>query len=160
MANECRNNHLYRGFFQSDDGIISRVLKSNSRKITFQTTFGLNSSLVKILKDQPEHVFFSERSRIARLGIQIECDAPSVENLEKDRVTLTLEATPVIPGYPKLGVLREFFTLGLPVGRLVFCRTPGKFIFQDVIFCFGALLLGVLLNISKHPGLFIVKGVL
>jgi predicted Rossmann-fold nucleotide-binding protein len=36
-------------------------------------------------------------------------------------ITLTLVASAVISGYPGLDEFKDFFTLGLPVGRLVFC---------------------------------------
>ncbi len=121
MARTHRDNYLFRGLLQSEDGVISRILDVNNRSITFQTTFGLNEDLVKELKNRPEHIVFSERSRIARLGIQIKCDPPDLNSLKGDIVTLTLAASAVISGYPGLDEFKDFFTLGLPVGRLVFC---------------------------------------
>jgi len=121
MARTHRDNYLFRGLLQSQDGVISRILDVNNRSITFQTTFGLNEDLVKELKNRPEHIVFSERSRIARLGIQIKCDPPDLNSLKGDMVTLTLAASAVISGYPGLDEFKDFFTLGLPVGRLVFC---------------------------------------
>jgi predicted Rossmann-fold nucleotide-binding protein len=133
MAKDERDNLVYRGLLQSDDGIIAKVVKANSRVITFQTTFGLNDQLIERLKNQSEHIVFSERSRIARLGVQIKCEPPSAEALEGDQVTLTLEASPVIPGYPGLDALRDFFTLGLPVGRLVFCDPAALLTSEEVL---------------------------
>ena len=121
MARIYKNNHLFRGLLQSEDGIISRIMDVNDRSITFQTTFGLNEDLIDELKNRPEHIVFSERSRIARLGIQIKCDPPDADSLQADMITLTLAASAVIPGYPGLDEFKDFFTLGLPVGRLVFC---------------------------------------
>jgi predicted Rossmann-fold nucleotide-binding protein len=121
MARTYKNNHLFRGLLQSEDGIISRILDVNDRSITFQTTFGLNEDLIDELKNRPEHILFSERSRIARLGIQIKCDPPDADSLQGDMITLTLAASAVIPGYPGLDEFKDFFTLGLPVGRMVFC---------------------------------------
>jgi predicted Rossmann-fold nucleotide-binding protein len=121
MARTYKNNHLFRGLLQSEDGIISRILDMNHRSITFQTTFGLNEDLADELKNRPEHIVFSERSRIARLGIQIKCDPPGADSLQGDMITLTLVASAVISGYPGLDEFKDFFTLGLPVGRLVFC---------------------------------------
>ena len=121
MARKQTNNHLFRGLLQSEDGQISKIIDSNHKTITFEATFGLSDELIDQLKNQPEHILFSERSRIARLGIQIECDPPGIDGLEADKVTLRLVASAVIPGYPGLNVIREFFSLGLPVGRLVFC---------------------------------------
>ena len=132
MVKDERDNLIYRGLLQSDDGIIAKVVKANSRVITFQTTFGLNDQLIERLKSQSEHIVFSERSRIARLGVQIKCEPPSADALEGDRVTLTLVASPVIPGYPGLNALRDFFTLGLPVGRLVFCD-PAALLTSDEV---------------------------
>jgi predicted Rossmann-fold nucleotide-binding protein len=121
MNKTHNNNHLFRGLLQSEDGVISRILDINERSITFRTTFGLNQDLVDELKNRPEHILFSERSRIARLGIQIKCDPPRIDALQGNKITLTQVASAVIAGYPRLGELQEFFTLGLPVGRLVFC---------------------------------------
>ncbi len=121
MAKRHRNNHLLRGFIQSEDGVISRVLEVNSRSMTFEAAFEISEPLADRLKNQPEHVLFSERSRIARLGVQINCTPPTADSLQGNIVTLTLSAVSMIPGYPHLGQLRDFFSLGLPVGRLVFC---------------------------------------
>ncbi|MEJ2729609.1 MAG: hypothetical protein P8185_14070 [Deltaproteobacteria bacterium] len=133
MAKDKRDNLIYRGLLQSDDGIIAKVVKANTRVITFKTTFRLNDQFIERLKNQSEHIVFSERSRIARLGVQIKCEPPTADALEGDRVTLTLAASPVIPGYPGLDELRDFFTLGLPVGRLVFCDPEALLTSDEVL---------------------------
>lgn len=133
MVKADQENQIYRGLVQSDDGIITKILNSNSRAITFQTTFGLNDQLIERLKNQSEHMVFSERSRIARLGVQIKCEPPTSDALTGDRVTLKLIASPVIPGYPGLNALREFITLGLPVGRLVFCDPEALLTSDEVL---------------------------
>jgi predicted Rossmann-fold nucleotide-binding protein len=133
MANERQENRIYRGLLQSDDGIITKVVNANSRVMTFQTTFGLNEQLSERLKTQSEHIVFSERSRIARLGVQIKCEPPSADAVTGDRITLTQVATPVIQDYPGLNELREFFTLGLPVGRLVFCDPEALLTSDEVL---------------------------
>ena len=115
------DNHIFRGLLQSDDGIIAHIVDSGPETMTFETTFGLTDPLIDRLKHQPEHIVFSERSRIARLGVQIKSAAASDDALSGDTITLTLVASSVIPGYPDLDELRDFFTLGMPVGRLVFC---------------------------------------
>jgi len=89
--------------------------------MTFETTFGLSGEMIDQLKSQPEHIVYSERSRIARLGIQIECDPPRADSIKGSKITLTQVATAVIAGYPGLEEMKDLFTLGLPVGRLVFC---------------------------------------
>jgi len=121
MEKRNRDNRSYRGLLQSDDGIISRVVDTAKHKITFQTEFGLSKNMIGRLERQPEQIVFSERSRIARLGFQITSDVPTIEDLKDDILTLTQIVSPVIPGYPGLDLVQEFFTTGLPVGRLVFC---------------------------------------
>ena len=102
MARTHKNNHLFRGLLQSEDGVISRVLDVNSQSMTFETTFGLSEELIDQLKNQPEHIVFSERSRIARLGMQIKCDPPTADSIKGSKITLTLVASAVIAGYPGL----------------------------------------------------------
>ena len=121
MSRTPKNNHMFRGLLQSEDGVISRVLTVNSQSMTFETTFGLSGEMIDQLNNQPEHIVFSERSRIARLGIQIECDPPRADRIKGSKITLTQVASAVIAGYPGLEEMKDLFTLGLPVGRLVFC---------------------------------------
>ena len=46
---------------------------------------------------------------------------------------IDLEASSVIPGYPTLEALKEFFTTGLPVGRLVFCNPDNLLSSEEVL---------------------------
>jgi len=133
MAKAEQENITYRGLVQSDDGIITRILNSNARAITFQTTFGLNDQLAQRFKNQSEDIVFSERSRIARLGVQIKCEPPTADDVKGQRITLKQVASTVIPGYPGLKALREFITLGLPVGRLVFCDPDALLTSDEVL---------------------------
>jgi predicted Rossmann-fold nucleotide-binding protein len=133
MPRTHTNHHLFRGLLQSEDGLISRVLDVNKQSITFEATFGLSEELVEQLQNQPEHIVFSERSRIARLGIQIKCAPPSADKLAAGEITLTLVASAMISGYPGLNAIRDFFTLGLPVGRLVFCDPEALLSSDDVL---------------------------
>jgi predicted Rossmann-fold nucleotide-binding protein len=127
------DNHIFRGLLQSDDGIITRVTDSDGETITFETTFGLNEPLIERLKHYPEHILFSERSRIARLGVQIKSEPPSTDGLDGDTVTLTLVASSAIPGYPGLDELQDIFSLGMPVGRLVFCDPEALLTSDEVL---------------------------
>jgi predicted Rossmann-fold nucleotide-binding protein len=121
MAKLFRDNRSYRGVLQSDDGVILKVIAQEPNRIRFQSAFGLSPHMIRRLKSHPEHIVFSERSRIARLGIQITCSALDDNQLEDDVLIVEQEARAVIPGYPSLDMLRPFFDQGLPVGRLVFC---------------------------------------
>ena len=119
MAQILRDTRSYRGMLQSDDGQIVKIVSHDDHQITFQSAFGLSAHMIQKLKNSPEHILFSERSRIARLGIQITCETPSFEMLDNDMLVLTQTASAVIPGYPDLNQLRPYFDQGLPVGRLV-----------------------------------------
>jgi hypothetical protein len=133
MANRTRNHHAYRGLLQSEDGYITRVLRAGPRQLVFETAFGLRGPLAEFLKSRPEHVLFSERSRIARLGVQIESEPVAAARLRQGQAILTLKASAVIPGYPRLADLRDFFTHGLPVGRLVYCDPQALLTSEEVL---------------------------
>jgi predicted Rossmann-fold nucleotide-binding protein len=133
MNHPAKNHHAFRGLLQSEDGIITRVLRAGRRKIVFETTFGLRGPLAGLLKEQPEHLLFSERSRIARLGVQIESAPVAEARVTGGRAILTLEASSVIPGYPGLAELKDFFSPGLPVGRLVYCDPEALLSSEEVL---------------------------
>ena len=133
MDQMIRDNRSFRGVLQSDDGHIVKVLSENGNQITFQSAFGLSQHMIRQLKDNPEHLVFSERSRIARLGVQITCDPPTLDQLDGDLLFLTQTASAAIPGYPGLDQLRTFFDEGLPVGRMVFCDPNALLTSEEVM---------------------------
>jgi predicted Rossmann-fold nucleotide-binding protein len=128
-----KDDRSYRGVLQSDDGVISKVLEKKENQIKFQTTFGLSRHMVERLKDQPEQIVFSERSRIARLGIQIIGEPPAIDSLEGQKLVITQTASAVIPGYPGLDRLTSFFAQGLPVGRMVYCDPASLLSSEEVM---------------------------
>ena len=115
------DSHFYRGMLQSKDGVISEIIRSDKRSATFLARFELTKELADRLKAEPEHMVFSERSRIARLGVQMRCDPIDSDSLEDRTLTLRLTAMPFISRYPGMDMLAPFFTPGFPVGRLLFC---------------------------------------
>lgn len=130
---QIRDNRSYRGMLQSDDGAIARVLETKKNRITFETAFGLSTHMMERLARQPEHIVFSERSRLARLGIRITGEPPTVAQLDDDVLVLRQTASAVIPGYPSLKKLQSFFVEGLPVGRMVFCDPDALLSSEEVI---------------------------
>ncbi|MFO8083517.1 MAG: LOG family protein [Desulfobacterales bacterium] len=126
------DNQLYRGLLQTNDGVITEVLESGENYLIFNAFFNLSSRLVDKLEAFPEHLIFSERSRIARIGVQITSETPKAEALEKGGIALRLKAWQAIKGYPALTMLKDFFSEGLPVGRLVFCD-PGALLSSDEV---------------------------
>lgn len=130
MTAKNNNIHSYRGVLKSSDGIITKVFHSTDTVVSFEATFTLSEELMdRFVALRPlEHLtlptdplIFSERSRIARLGIQISGEDPKLGRLEGNNLTLAMSASRVIPGYPGLDVLKEFFDIGFPVGRLIYC---------------------------------------
>jgi predicted Rossmann-fold nucleotide-binding protein len=133
MTKRTRDNRSYRGMLQSEDGVIARVLTQDAKEITFESRFGLSDHMIERLAALPEHIVFSERSRIARLGIQITGEQPTISQLEGDELVLTQTATAVIPGYPQLNQLAAFIDQGLPVGRMVFCDPEALLSSEEVM---------------------------
>ncbi len=118
---------------QTEDGSIAKVLESDNGYFSFSASFKMSDRLIEKAKHCPQHLIYSERSRIARLGVQIVCDPISADSLEKKSLTLNFKAWPVIKGYPGLEMLRDFFTEGLPVGRLVFCDPDALLTSDEVL---------------------------
>ena len=133
MAKQFKEKRSFRGLLQSEDGYISKLLSSNEQTIIFEAVYRFSDELIERLHHQPQHLLFSERSRIARLGIQITSEPPSIDNLDGDLLVLTQEARPMISGYPGLEELRVFFDIGLPVGRLVFCDPEALLSSEEVL---------------------------
>ena len=61
MQKRYNDNDLFRGLWQSEDGVAVNILKADAKSITFETTFGLSDPLIDCLKNKPEHIVFSER---------------------------------------------------------------------------------------------------
>ena len=133
MAVNRWRNGFQRGVMHSEDGIITEVLNSATKKITIRASFRLSAELIELFRQQPGSFIFSERSRIARLGVQIKSEEIRQEHLEGDSVSLTLVAAPVIKGYPDSSELRIFFKPGFPVGRLVFCDPDALMTSDEVL---------------------------
>ncbi|MFH0995083.1 MAG: hypothetical protein V1844_06235 [Pseudomonadota bacterium] len=133
MSHRRWDNRSFRGMLQSGDGVITKVTEANRQAISFQVAFELTDIFIDRLKHQAEHLVFSERSRIARLGVNILGDAPSADRLEGNTLLLDLQASAVIQGYPGLDVLKDLFTAGLPVGRLVYLNPDALLTSEEVL---------------------------
>jgi len=142
MPIENKKIQSFRGVLQSDDGVITKIFDNTNHSVSFQATFHLSEELkerikasegfIESLKFQRDPLIFSERSRIARLGIQISCEKPRLGEMEENALSVAMVASQVIPGYPALEDLLEYFTLGFPVGRLIFCD-PDSLLTSDEV---------------------------
>lgn len=111
-------------FWTSDDGIITScrdVKDSNTLQLTI--TFKLrNKAEIQHAREYRRQIKFTERSTIARLGIEI--TAPKPPRLNKDRMILTGEAHVYDANFPCLPFFRDLLKPGTPVGRLFYA--PGS----------------------------------
>lgn len=114
-------NPLFRGFYQSDDGAITEIIQADDRLMTFKATFTIPGNLVTQFRAHPERLIFSERSRIARLGVMIRNEPLTKSHFNDNKVTVTMNATSVITGYPAFSQLQPFFSIGFKIGRLAYC---------------------------------------
>jgi predicted Rossmann-fold nucleotide-binding protein len=133
MSHRTWDNRSFRGMLQSGDGVITNVTEANRHIISFQVAFELTDIFIDRLKNQAKHLVFSERSRIARLGVNIVGDAPSPDRLEGRTLVLDLQASAVIQGYPGLDVLKDLIIAGLPVGRLVYLNPDALLTSEEVL---------------------------
>ena len=100
MTVENNKIQSFRGILQSSDGIITKVFHSTEQSISFEAAFTLSEELkervqgtgsyIDSLTLQDDPLIFSERSRIARLGIQISGENPKLGKLEHDTLTLSM----------------------------------------------------------------------
>ncbi len=126
-------NRIFRGFYHSEDGIITKVMEADETSVTFQAAFAIPRHLLTQFKEHPEFLIFSERSRIARLGVMITSETPQRHGFKDDQLILTLKAMSVIPDYPDFCKLKPFFSTGLKIGRLAYCDPRMLLTANDVL---------------------------
>ena len=60
MINRNWNNTVFRGVFQSSDGVISKVIESKSNSLRFEAAFNADTAFIEKYQHTPEHFVFSE----------------------------------------------------------------------------------------------------
>ncbi|MFA6011757.1 MAG: LOG family protein [Desulfobacteraceae bacterium] len=124
---------LLRGFYHSEDGVITEILDADDQGITFTATFSISKNLIDQFKAHPEHLMFSQRSRIARLGVMISNKSLAQGHFKDDQVTIKMNASSVITGYPAFHDMKPFFTPGLKIGRLAYCDPENLLTSNEVL---------------------------
>ncbi len=127
------DNRLFRGVLQSKDGVITKIFDATNEEIVFQAAFKINNEFLDKFRQTPDNIIFSERSRIARLGVQIMPEQLSLESLTANCINLKMTAVSVISGYPALKLFESFFSPGFQVGRLVYCDPEALLSSEEVI---------------------------
>ena len=128
-----KSNSLLRGFYHSEDGVITEIVNGNENSVTFKAMFSIPGHLLEQFKAHPEHLMFSQRSRIARLGVMISSESLAQGHFMNDQVVITMNASSVITDYPAFSDLRPFFTPGLKIGRLAFCDPENLLTSNEVL---------------------------
>lgn len=124
---------LLRGFYHSEDGVITEILDADDQGMTFTATFSISKNLIDQFKAHPEHLMFSQRSRIARLGVMISNKSLAQGHFKDDQVTIKMNASSVITGYPAFHDMKPFFTPGLKIGRLAYCDPENLLTSNEVL---------------------------
>jgi len=113
-------------FWISDDGIItSSRSKRNGQTIALVVTFKLrNAADAEIARQRLSKLQFSERSSIARIGIEIY--SSSAPRINRDRLVLDCEAFVYDTSFPCAAYFRKLLVNGTPVGRLFYAPESQK----------------------------------
>lgn len=101
----------------SADGQVTSTEKSDNGSLTVHAEFDLESDeRTAWVMEHPDEVQFTERSTLARIGIDlIECEEL---RLNKGKVHLVFKAFVIGPEFPTWDYLPEILKPGIPVGRL------------------------------------------
>lgn len=157
MLNKNWNNHIFSGVLQSEDGFISQIIENQRTSLVFTAEFKADPGFVRKYSEAPEDFVFSERSRIARLGVQIKIEENQPVGIDNDAIRLTLRASSVISTYPAFDLLRDFLKIGFAVGRIVYCDPAALLTSEEVIAALNAseLKLPKLITISTAGNILI-----
>jgi hypothetical protein len=82
---------LLRGFYHSDDGVITEILAEEKESVTFTAAFSIPDHLLDPFRANPGHLMFSQRSRIARLGVMISSEPLSESHFKDSQVIITMQ---------------------------------------------------------------------
>lgn len=115
-----------QSFWISEDGIITscrEIQEANTLELTI--TFRLrNSDEVDLAREFRPQLQFSERSTIARLGMEI--NAPKPPRINKDRLILTARAHVYDTSFPCTPFFKDLLKPGVTAGRLFYAPESQK----------------------------------
>jgi hypothetical protein len=113
-------------FWISEDGIVTTVKeKPKTKLLELTVTFRLRDSKeVRFVADHLESIHFSERSTLARIGLEIAASQPP--RLNRDRLILQCEAFLYDSTFPCATYYRELLKPGTAAGRLFYAPESQK----------------------------------
>lgn len=119
-------------FWISEDGIVTTVKeKPKSKLLELTVTFRLrDSEEVQFVADHLESIHFSERSTLARIGLEIA--ASQAPRLNRDRLILQCEAFLYDSTFPCATYYRELLKPGTAAGRLFYAPESQKLTSDEI----------------------------
>ncbi|MBD5779382.1 LOG family protein [Pelagicoccus sp. NFK12] len=113
-------------FWISDDGLITSIKKSSEpNNVILTITFKLRSeSEVAFVSERLEHIQFSERSSLARIGIEIY--TPHPPRINRDRLILEGTAFVYDTDFPCAPYADKLLQTGIAAGRLFYAPENQK----------------------------------
>lgn len=113
-------------FWISEDGLITTSKnKSRSKRLGLTITFKLrNPDEIAFVADRLSAIQFSERSALARIGLEIV--ARGAPRLNRDRLILDCDAFLYDSSFPCAAYYKELLLPGIPAGRLFYAPESAK----------------------------------
>jgi predicted Rossmann-fold nucleotide-binding protein len=116
---------------QTEDGRVTAVTRDTDGNLLIDLEFTLPSYFRDRIQGRGEHILFAARSRIARLGINIQPTARTVE-VAGSRAYLRARVQTFVSSYGIARYLDQLFLPGLLAGRLVFCDPERRLTSEQV----------------------------
>lgn len=112
-------------FWTSQDGQIISIKNKDARSVSLVMAFSpRHPAELDCLKDRLAQLNFTERSTLARIGIEMNVRGPAV--LDNGRVLLTADAFLYDDSFPNAPYWKKLLRVGTPVGRLFYAPEKAK----------------------------------
>jgi predicted Rossmann-fold nucleotide-binding protein len=115
---------------ESADGTITRVLSHDADSLRVEVVLAIEPEFYTAVQHDLERVIFASRSRLARLGIEVQPEGPL--ELHERHVRLEARVSCTVREYDVARRLHELIIPGLKVGRLVYCPAAAALTSEEV----------------------------
>lgn len=112
-------------FWTSQDGQILTIKTKDARTVSLTLAFWPRTPAeLEFLKNHLAQLNFTERSTLARIGIEMTTTGPAV--LDGDRIVVPAEAFLFDDSFPDAGYWKKLLRPGIPVGRIYYAPEKAK----------------------------------
>ncbi len=111
-------------FWHSQDGLIHALLKKNDTLALTLAFRPRSTAELDFMRDHLAALHFTERSSLARIGIEMQTIGEPV--LENNKVLVEAEAFVFDKGFPNAAYFQKLLRPGTPVGRLFYAPESAK----------------------------------